>query len=202
MGEHPIEKDVERILRSHSSIGLLLSGGLDSAGLGYLLVHGRNLLGTNNSFEYIILPSTDGALTHAMNVADWLDSKAKVQAKRHVMGKPELHHTQRVGSALKEAMRQLTHIDLFLNAANKTPDEDVPGGPLRFNSINPKVYLPFFTYTKDELVRLYIKHDLDALFKITHTCTETTNTRCRICWQCKERAWAFNKCGYTDPGTL
>lgn len=201
MGDHPIEKDVERVLRSHSNIGLLLSGGLDSAALGYLLVTGRNALKTSNVFEFIVLPTSDAALKHALTVAAWLDGIGGVPSKIRVKGNPNLHHALRVRSALHEALKDLPHLSLVLNAANATPEE-LSGGPIRVNSSNPRVHLPFFSYTKDKLVALYLTFKTDELFRITHTCTETRGLRCGICWQCRERAWAFNKCGYKDPGTL
>jgi 7-cyano-7-deazaguanine synthase in queuosine biosynthesis len=55
---------------------------------------------------------------------------------------------------------------------------------------------------KDEIIQIMFDEQQEELMNITHSCTEQKNGRCGKCWQCTERAWAFDKLGKTDTGTL
>jgi 7-cyano-7-deazaguanine synthase in queuosine biosynthesis len=62
--------------------------------------------------------------------------------------------------------------------------------------------LPFLHLDKSHTVQLAHDLGLDWLPKMTHTCTESPDIRCGQCWQCNERAWAFNLLGLEDTGTF
>lgn len=62
--------------------------------------------------------------------------------------------------------------------------------------------LPFLHMDKSHTVQLVHDLGLDWLPKMTHTCTESADIRCGECWQCNERAWAFNLLDLEDSGTF
>jgi 7-cyano-7-deazaguanine synthase in queuosine biosynthesis len=65
-----------------------------------------------------------------------------------------------------------------------------------------KLVYPFANMLKDKLVQIMFDEGQEDLANITHSCTERTEGRCNICWQCQERAWAFNQLNKVDTGTL
>jgi 7-cyano-7-deazaguanine synthase in queuosine biosynthesis len=76
---------------------------------------------------------------------------------------------------------------------------DLPDGPKRKQSYDDKFLQPMFDWTKKDTVALAIELGLTDLMKISHSCTERKISRCGHCWQCRERAWAFDQNQYIDP---
>ena len=199
-----ILEDIRRIVRIYRRIGISISGGFDSALLSYLIHDTRSMLGTENIIEFFTVPRYDDSVIHAQRIIKYLDNifNNDIPSKHTLVGNPDLYHSLQVDSGLRE-MLEYNRIDIVLAGENIVPSEDeVPGGPIRYRGKSIKLYKPFFDYTKDILVQLAIDMNLIDIMKITHTCTESKTLRCNMCWQCRERAWAFRQCNYTDPGTM
>jgi hypothetical protein len=198
-----ILSNIESVLLKHKTIGLLVSGGFDSTLLSYLVHETRDRLKTGNVFEFFTVPRHDDSVIHAKRIIDFIDNKFnQTSTAWHIVGDPDLHFTQQVSSGIAEAISHY-NFEILLTGDNIVPPEDeVPGGPPRKRGNHPKLYKPFFDYTKDVMLQLAIDKGLTDIMEITHTCTESKTLRCNLCWQCRERAWAFRKCGYIDPGTM
>lgn len=194
--------DIDSIVQAYNAIGISISGGFDSALLSYLVHESRSRLGTQNTIEFFTVPRYDDSWIHAERVINYIDItfNRNVASKHTIVGNPNIHHSHQVISGVTEVLRKFA-INVLLAGENITP-ADLPNGPLRAQSNHPRLKLPFFNYTKDVLVQLAIDKNLTEIMKISHTCTESTTLRCNMCWQCRERAWAFKQCGYTDPGTM
>ena len=200
---HSIISDLEYILSTHKNIGLLVSGGFDSTLLTYLVHDLREKNQTNNAFEFFTVPRYDDSVIHAKRIIDYIDNKFnKIPTEWHIVGNPDLHFTQQVSSGISEALINFK-FEVLLTGDNIVPPiDEVPGGPPRKRGDHPRLYKPFFDYTKDVMLQLCIDRGLTEIMEITHTCTESKTLRCNLCWQCRERAWAFKKCNYTDPGAM
>jgi hypothetical protein len=197
-----IISNIESTVLNYKIIGLLVSGGFDSTLVSYLVHDARARLNTDNIFEYFTVPRYDDSVIHANRIIDFIDDKFNVVSSiRHIVGDPDLHHSQQVRSGIRDVLNKYEYINVLLVGDNVTPTE-LPGGPPRGKSNQPKIYQPVHEYTKDVLVQIAMDMNLIEIMKITHTCTESKTLRCNLCWQCRERAWAFNKCNYTDPGTM
>ncbi len=199
-----ILEDIVRIVRTYKRIGISVSGGFDSTLLSYLVHDTRNMLGTENEIEFFTVPRYDDSVIHATRIIKYIDDtfNNSVPTKHTIVGNPDLHHSLQVDSGLREALA-CDRIDIVLAGENIVPPEDeVPGGPIRYRGKPVKLYKPFFDYTKDVIIQLAIDMNLIKVMEISHTCTESVSLRCNLCWQCRERAWAFMKCNYTDPGTM
>lgn len=181
--------------------GIMLSGGLDSAILlGLILKQYPNI----NIIPFTI-PKYDGAKEHARNVVAHLNLKFKttITSPIHV-GDPNVYHRQQSTTAVIEIFNKYFP-DFLFNALNRIPEElsSVKGAPQRDKqSTNAKIILPFASMLKTEILELMYANELEDLTEITHSCTELQTTRCRQCWQCQERAWAFAQLNKLDKGTF
>jgi len=195
--------EIDNLLLNYKTIGIFVSGGFDSAMLLYLMHEERVRLKTQNVFEFFTVPRYDDSRIHAERIINFIDKKFnKGHTAWYVLGNPDAHHTQQVSSGVRAVLARYPYIEIIVTAGNNTPDE-VPNGPIRPHpSIHPKMRKPFFDYTKDVIVQLCIDKGLTEIMELSHTCTESTTLRCNVCWQCRERAWAFEKCKYVDPGTM
>lgn len=182
-------------------IGLFISGGFDSAVLAYLICKLKcdNKLST----EIIIftVPRYDDSYRHAKNIVNWLENQFQITLEHQIVGDPNLHHSKQVSSGIVQAQK-LNPTVLLIIADTQNPPEELGGlGPVRIRSQSALIYQPWFDLDKTETIKLAQELKiLDQVAILSHTCTERTELRCGICWQCQERQWAFNKLNLIDVG--
>lgn len=196
---------------SNPRIGVMLSGGVDSAILYYLLLKEtisrecEHSIGDADLDLYEIVPmcvpKTDGANHYAEKVNAEVCRLLGIPAPRILyMGNPWELHNEIVTNAIVTALHYNVVTRIFV-ADNVTPEVKFPGlEPQRVRSEYNEVIQPFFNMTKDKILDLYYTNGVSQLLKVTHSCTEQKTGRCNQCWQCHERAWAFNQLGLSDPG--
>jgi hypothetical protein len=183
---------IERI-KPTDMVGIMLSGGMDSALLLYLLA--KNL--TNQIIPFTV-PKTDGAKHYVVPIVTWVNNKLnKNIPEPQLIGNPSVYHSQIINHSLKEIEEMY---DVLYFAGNSYPENILPGGPNRTKRTNSKHLQPFFELYKTDILRGYITYDIMDLILLTHTCTELEYGRCNVCWQCKEREWAFKELDILDRG--
>jgi hypothetical protein len=186
---------------SNLRYGILLSGGLDSAILLYLLIKSNPKI----DIHPFTIPKTDGAALYANPVIEHFNSKFDLSIPKIILvGNPTVHHRYQSTTAVRTIFYRYPVDQLFIGI-NKNPIEleNYPGAPVRdTKSDHPKITFPFVDMTKDQILKIMFDEGQEDLMSITHSCTERSDARCGTCWQCTERAWAFSKLGKTDIGTL
>lgn len=175
-------------------VGIMLSGGMDSALLLYLIASTFK-----NKVVTFTVPKTDGAAIYVNGIIDWVNKKTNRDILySKLIGNPFINHSAIINNAIKQIKNDY---DVLYFAGNSYPDNILPNGPKRTRRYNPKHVQPFFNCYKTDIVRAYIEYDLMELLSLTHTCTEQLVGRCNKCWQCRERIWAFNEVGIIDTST-
>lgn len=185
---------LESIKPDHT-VGIMLSGGMDSALLLYLLA---------SKLDNYIIPftvaKTDGAKHYVNSIAEWVSTRLNKNIKEPtIIDNPATHHSQIINYALNLIENRY---DILYFAGNSYPVDILPNGPARTRRTNKKHIQPFFDLYKTDILQAYIDYDIMELLLLTHTCTELEFGRCNLCWQCKERQWAFNKLDIVDIGVL
>jgi hypothetical protein len=212
-----ILSDVEEVLEKYHKIGLMVSGGLDSSLLAYLLLHFKYKNQKNNEIVFFVVPRPDDSVVHVNRVVDYLDNHFnQPKSTIHIVGTGELHHSKQVTSGMKDAVLNYD-CDIYLSSTTTNPPELLPNyeygkfrepdgtpynGPIRKKSWHPKLIDIFWDYTKEDTVKIVKDMNLVEIMNLTHTCTGSKLLRCEKCWQCCERAWAFNKNNFVDTGTM
>lgn len=180
--------------------GILLSGGLDSAVLLYLIIRDYPSI----DIQPFTIPKHDGAILYADPVISHFNKKFNLEIPKTIsVGDPNVYHRLQSKVAVKEIFKRCDVDKLFI-AINQNPPElaDLPGAPQRDQkSDNPKILFPFVELYKDAIVKIMVDEGQLDLADITHTCTEQQVGRCDRCWQCTERAWAFSKLNIADTGS-
>lgn len=186
------------ILSGDKSVGVFASGGFDSTTLLYfclLLIQEQAL---EKKLRIFMVPRRDDCITHNTMVMEWMNQKFNSDLSITLVGNPDLHHSQQVLSGLKEAQHAC---DYLLFGDNANPPH-LPGGPDNPRSPVEQFVQPFFDFTKKDIVELAYYIGFGEVANMTQTCATSTKIRCRACWQCQERAWAFAANGITDTGTM
>jgi hypothetical protein len=181
--------------------GIMLSGGLDSAILLYLLIKENPLI----KIQPFTIPKFDGAALYADPIIKHFNDKFRLTIPATIMvGDPTAHHREQSITAVKDIFSKYP-VDILFIALNQNPPSltHLPNAPNRDKKSNhSKIILPFVDLYKDQIVQFMIDNGQEDLMTITHTCTEQTVGRCNKCWQCTERKWAFTKLDKEDTGLL
>ena len=181
--------------------GLLLSGGIDSAVLLYLLIKSNPHI----QLQPFTIPKTDGAYLYADPIIEHFNSKFNLTIPKTIqVGDPTVYHRLQSTTAIKDIFEKYP-VDYLFIGINQNPPElaDLPNAPKRdTKSTNPRIIFPFVDLHKHNILQFMYDNQQEDLIDITHSCTELQTERCNVCWQCKERAWAFNKLNKIDTGIL
>jgi hypothetical protein len=183
------------------SYGLLLSGGLDSAILLYLLIQSN----PDIKLQPFTIAKSDGAYLYADPVIEHFNQKFKLSIPKTIqVGDPTVYHRLQSTTAVKEIFDKHP-VDYLFIGINQNPPElaDLDGAPKRdTKSLNPRIIFPFVDLYKDNILKFMYDNNQEDLIDITHSCTEQQHSRCNKCWQCTERQWAFKQLDKLDTGLL
>lgn len=181
--------------------GILLSGGLDSAILLYLLIKVNPAI----NIQPFTIAKTDGAYLYADPIIDHFNRKFNLAIPKTIqVGDPTVHHRQQSTTAVIDIFNKHP-VDYLFIGINQNPPElnSLSGAPHRATtSPDPRVLFPFVDLYKHNILEFMYDNHQEDLIDITHSCTEQQHGRCNCCWQCTERAWAFKQLDKTDTGTL
>jgi hypothetical protein len=186
---------------SDKTYGIMLSGGLDSAVLLYLLIKNNPLI----KLQPFTIPKFDGSALYADPIIDHFNKKFGLSLPKTILvGDPTVFHREQSTTAVIEIFSKYP-VDYLYNALNQNPPEltHMPGAPNRSTkSSHPKILLPFVDLYKDQILNYMFDNGQEDLINITHSCTEQQQGRCNKCWQCTERKWAFKQLDKEDTGQL
>ena len=195
----------------HQRIGVMLSGGADSAILLYILALERKMSNSNHELITLTVPRTDGASNYVdaiVNKVNELVPGANIPLPIR-LGDPTVHHSEQTNTGEREARLKYKIEHIFYGSQAHPPvpmPGEYPGRPDRTEYLNNKGVVstncPFALLDKRHTIDLYEIFQVWPLIELTHSCTHQTVGRCGECYNCKERAWAIEDLGYTDPGKL
>jgi hypothetical protein len=179
-------------------VGVLVSGGMDSALLYYLLVK----LNFEQGFTHKITPYTilrkDGSCRFAQDVIDYVHRQfGLTSTSTEVVGDPTLHENLQVESGCADVLKKENIIYLGLieeMAAFTIGWRD----PIKWEETDTRLY-PLKNLNKSHIVDLIYYFNQEPLFELTHSCNMPG--KCGSCNGCNERQWGFDQLDKIDPGT-
>ncbi|CAB4241682.1 Queuosine biosynthesis protein QueC [uncultured Caudovirales phage] len=192
----------------HKRIGVMVSGGADSAILLYLLALERKMSNSDHELITITVPRTDGAWDYAGPIVSFVNNLLGTSIPQPIMvGDPTLHHSDQTNSGERDA-RKKHNIEHIFYGSQKHPPVPMPGEypsrPDRVEYVNNAGIVtttcPFALLDKRHTMALYEIFQVWSLIELTHSCTAQTKGRCGECYNCVERAWALSDLGFVDPG--
>lgn len=185
-------------------IGVMLSGGADSAILLYLLALERKMAGGDQELIPFTVARPDGAWDYVKPIVDKINQMLGTAIPDPIqVGDPTLHHSKQGRSGELEA-RGKYRIDHFYYGSQQHPPVPMPGEyPKRPEQVElPGTTIPFALVDKRHTLGLYEVFQAWPLIELTHSCTALTVGRCGECYNCKEREWALGELYITDPGAM
>lgn len=194
----------------HRRIGVMVSGGADSAILLYVLATEWKLAKSEHELIPLCVPRTDGAWDYAGPIVARVNEMLGLNMPQPIMvGDPTVHHSEQTNTGEREARIKHGIEHIFYGSQRHPPvpmPGEYPGRPDRIEYTNNKGIVtttcPFALLDKRHTLDLYEIFDVWSLIEITHSCTALTKGRCGECYNCVERAWALADLGFTDPGVM
>lgn len=179
-------------------IGVLVSGGLDSALLYYLI----QSIATE---DYTVTPFTisrnDGSDVYAQPVIDYVNSVLnKPKQKTTILSINESDNNLQVVAGIKEIHKQNVNIT-YIGIIETLPIHCIGVFGPYYPTDRTSIKYPMKDLNKSHIVDIVCKLNQSNLFNLTHSCVYERN-RCGICNRCNERSWAFTRLGLTDPGNI
>ncbi len=174
--------------------GIMLSGGLDSALLFYLMLKDC----PTAQIQSFYIAKHDGSHLYIQGIIDYLESLFQIKIPTPIkVGNPDAHHTiiNQIGTL--EALVRNPDIKYLYMGINQNPPQ--PWGdpkwvfPVRpTENKNPRLVMPFMMLYKTHIIDILLQEKQERLLELTHTCTEQTSGSCGLCFQCNERKWALD----------
>lgn len=201
----------------NKKIGVLLSGGFDSA----LLLHLICLHNDNSDIILFTLDKPDGSTNHINKIIENTDFRSNIYTKITI---PYEDNDEETKSSLGVSGKKIYYwtfrnygdkFEMLYSGNTTNPPEGTITfrsprrlyvAPNRSNSLqaeknNKKFSMPFGKLTKKDTVKMVNELNLNYVIEHSHTCTTTESGRCNDCWQCKEREWGFKENNLVDFGT-
>ena len=191
-------------------IGVMLSGGADSAVLLYLLCLERRMDRSTQEIIPFTVARPDGAWDYVKHIVEWVRNKLELTIEQLPdpikVGSAIVHHSLQGRTGEYDA-RSKHGIEHIFYGSQAHPDRaliELPGEyPKRPASVElPGTTCPFALVDKRHTLSLYDIFDVWPLIELTHSCTALTEGRCGECYNCKEREWALSQLEFTDPGIM
>lgn len=167
---------------SEGTVGLYLSGGVESSLLLYLLAK----LNVNVRCYTIIQPNV--CVRRIRDIITWVNDTLNT----NLSFLEEIHDKNPTSD--RTFVRWILlyfrtgEIDNFVIGSNKF----MPHLPERRYFEHERVIIPFKDMYKNEIVQLYRDHNIWELLEITHSCYIQKYGHCGTCLNCTERVWAIN----------
>jgi hypothetical protein len=181
--------------------GVLVSGGIDSALLYYLLLKQNQEQGNTHNIKAYTILRKEGSRQYALPVINHINSLFNLPEQELItVGDNTLDEPIQVSSGMVEIThKKLSHV-VYVGAID-TLDIHLVGWhriPVRESD---RFKYPLMNLNKSHIIDLVYQLGQQHLFKLTHSCIYETG-RCNICNGCNERQWGFDQLGRTDPGTI
>jgi 7-cyano-7-deazaguanine synthase in queuosine biosynthesis len=173
------------------NIAILCSGGSDSVLLLYLILLDIEKTKTNHSLSIYIVDRYNNPLEHADRIINLISKKFNKKLELINLKIPKV--TQRYEVPVSSSILGLRH-EVVLWGINKYPrDETIRPNHLFSFQETDKRKFPFSNLEKDKLIQAFYDLDIQDILYQTHSCGSNLSRPCGICFNCKERAWAFEQ---------
>lgn len=182
-------------------IAVMISGGIDSAILYYILLEENKNLDNLHEIIPVVIERREGSKYFARLVIAQLQMLFGLPlTSPAIVGDPTLEEKDQVRSGVMDVWK-LGFNRCYIGAIEQQPEHMIgwvdPGA-----KENHRLKLPMRGLNKTHVIDLVIRLNQSSLFNITHTCNVHEIGRCYGCNGCNERSWGFSQLGLTDPGMI
>lgn len=189
--ELPIQKEI---------LGVLVSGGIDSAILYFMIIQENIRLGNLHDIIPLTVSRKEGSVYFAGPVVEHVHRYFNIPLVPHLtVGDNTLVEIKQVTSGMHDAFAmgcEKVYLGIIVQLEQHAIGWDRP-----FMIQSEKFRLPFLNVNKSHIIDLVRRVNQECLFHITHSCVHEFG-RCNHCNGCNERSWGFDQLNIIDPGKV
>lgn len=179
-------------------IGVLVSGGIDSVLLYYLLLKERQITNCKVEIFPIVMFRDEGSKYFARPIIDKVNELFGIKMRAKRFGNETLPLDKQVESAVIQAVNILRLDQVYLGAIKLRPEHTIGFTPVGANQ-NEIIKTPFIELEKDCVIKMYYDYKIEDLLSYTHSCNRQETSSCGECNGCRERIWGFTQLNKKDP---
>ena len=181
---------------------MMLSGGLDSALLSYLVL--KELPNTKLVLSSVCHESLNYYnLFNVIAITNWLHARFPNRIEEHYIGYyKDRNEARNNRTKTRDRLIDKHKASGILTGMTLNPSELLIEGRDESRDKKREIrvisshgvyhYRPFINSTKQTVAELYNEHNLQDLADLTISCeSESLPRPCKECWWCKEKYWAF-----------
>lgn len=199
------DRTIKIVLPKSGRIGILTSGGIDSSVMLAAILMTRKI--ENPDLPFIALNVKRGFGTERFSRAmiskmeEHLDMEIPFE---HISLPEDTPHHECLTTPIVPLLNLGIITKVFSadtsNPANFVHEQAPNRTPARDQFKFSRWGLPFLNCDKSHVVSLMHQLDLGFVELMSHTCFAQDEYRCKVCFQCEERAWAYKTLNLTDHG--
>ena len=176
-------------------IGVMVSGGMDSALLYYILLYLKREQNTDHYIRPFAVMRKEGSKYHAMPIVSKIASYFEINDEfPTIVGDTALPEQQQVESGVIQAIN-LVRMDVVYVGVISNRDEHLIGYDKLSYTETDKLKYPFMNLEKSHIVDLFYQLNITELLELTHSCDLHETIHCNRCNGCTERIWGFAQMG-------
>jgi len=187
-------------LNNKKNIAILFSGGVESTLLYYLTLKQSS---SKTNITLFIIDRDNNPIERAFDLYNklkilWNDTRTSL----NILLIPEIIPShKKINNALNILNQE--H-DCVILGLNKYPSKESIRPKFKGNTFNntsilkmlnkfENLILPFIDLQKNQIIQMYYDYDIKEILQMTHSCGSPELKPCKICFNCRERIWAYNK---------
>lgn len=185
-------------LPSTTKVGVLVSGGVDSTLLYYLLLHIKHQTNSSVDITPIVIHRKEGSKHFARPIVERINQIFNIYKKPKQLGNTMLPEPEQVESAVKHAFYLLKLETVYVGVISNREEHLIGFNPIPIIE-HHSVQTPFKNLEKSHVVDMFYQLGIDHLLPFTHSCDQHETAACGLCNGCRERQWGFEQLDKSDP---
>lgn len=186
----------------YRNVGILLSGGIDSAIIYYIIMKLNHNLGYTHKITPYTILRKEGSPVHAPLIIEYVNGLFGFPfTGLNVVGDNTISEGVQVNSGINELFDIHKVNMLYLGSIETLDIHTVGWEPPRVITETTFIKSPLGKFNKSHVIDLVVQLKQEKIFELSHSCVHPLG-RCYNCNGCNERTWGFNRMGYSDPGII
>jgi len=187
-----------------SHIGVMLSGGMDSSLMLFLILKEMLNLEKTVTLTVFNVPRHNSK-TQSRKIVNFLEKEFNTSINLTHIGDVTLPHNKiinvPVGYILDNKLVERVYSGINQNPPFEFPNVTAPKRKSPDLVIPDNLSFPFIRLYKTHILEIYKKFNILRLADLTQSCEgHINNIRCNTCFHCYERAWAYKELNLIDSG--
>lgn len=185
-------------LPKEKRIGVLVSGGIDSALLYYLLLKEKERINSDHIIFPVIMFRKEGSKYFARPIVEKINQLFGINMRAKKFGDNTLPEQKQIESAIVQSFEILQIDCVFVGVIHNRPEHCIGIEHIPVPNDN-RIKTPLVKLEKDCIIQLFYDLGIEELLKYTHSCDKDEHVHCGTCNGCNERMWGFKSIGRVDP---